>query len=68
MVGRDESDGGDDGCGDETGADADGNSVGASGCGCEFELLQPRSHAIIKTEEKMIFNSDFIDTTLTHAL
>jgi hypothetical protein len=33
-----------------------------------LDPLQPRSHAIIKTEEKMIFKSGFIDTTFTHAL
>jgi hypothetical protein len=68
MVGRDKSDGGDGGCGVETGADADVDSVEVASCGCELDPLQPRSHAIIKTEEKMIFKSGFIDTTLTHAL
>jgi hypothetical protein len=68
MVGSDES-GGADGCwGDETGSEADVDSVEAAGWGCEFDPLQPRSHAIIKTEEKIIFKSGFINSTLTHAL
>jgi hypothetical protein len=68
MVGSDESKGVDGCCGDEIGAEACVDSVEAAGCGCEFDPLQPRSHAIIKTEETIIFKSGFIDSTLTHAL
>jgi hypothetical protein len=67
MVGSEESTGAGVGCGEA--AVADGvDSVEAACCGCEFEPLQPRSHAIIKTEERIAFKSGFIDTTLTHAL
>jgi hypothetical protein len=68
MVGSDEPEGADRCCRDETGAEACVDSVEAAGRGCEFEPLQPRSHAIIKTEEKIVFKSGFINTTLTHAL
>jgi hypothetical protein len=68
MVGRCESVGGD-GCGDDaTGFEAGIDSVEVDRCSCEFEPLQPSSHAIIKTEEKIVFKSGFINTTLTHAL
>jgi hypothetical protein len=39
-----------------------------AGCGCEFEALQPSSHAIIKTDEKIYFKSGFTNNTLTHVL
>lgn len=68
MVGSCELDGADGGCGDVTGVEAVVDSVEAAGLGSEFDPLQPRSHAIIKTEEKIVFKSDFINTTLTHAL
>ena len=69
MVARDERVGAD-GCGgdDGVGADAAVDSVEVAVCGCEFEPLQPISHAIIKTEEQIVFKSDFIHTTPTHAL
>jgi hypothetical protein len=68
MVGSCEAEGAD-GCSDgATGAAAAVDWVEVAGCGCEFELLQPTSHAIIKTEEKIVFKLDFINTTLTHAL
>ena len=68
MVGRDESDGAESCGGEATDAEADIDSAEVARCGCEFEPLQPTSHAIIKTEEKIVFKSGFIDTTLTHVL
>ena len=68
MVGSDESDGADGCCGEGIGAEASVDSVEVAGLGCEFDPLQPRSHAIIKTEEKIVFKPGFINTTLTHAL
>jgi hypothetical protein len=68
MAGSDELDGDDACCGEETDPEADVDSVEATGWGFEIDPLQPRSHAIIKTEEKIIFKSGFIDTTLTDAL
>jgi hypothetical protein len=68
MVGRDEAAGSNGrGVGD-AGTEAGVDSVEMARCGCEFEALQPSSHAIIKTEEKIVFKSGFINTTLTHAL
>ena len=68
MVGSCESDGAGGCWADETGAKDGVDSTEVARCGCEFELLQPRRHAIIKTEEKIVFKSGFINTTLTHAL
>jgi hypothetical protein len=68
MVGRDEAVGSNGGDGEETGAEAGVDSVEMTRCGCEFEALQPSSHAIIKTEEKIYFKSGFTNTTLTHVL
>ena len=68
MVGSDGLDGTYTCCDEEADVEAGVDSVEAAGCGCEFEPLQPRSHAIIKTEEKIVFKSGFINTTLTHAL
>jgi hypothetical protein len=56
---------GSDGCGGE---EAEVDAAGVAGCGCEAGPLHPRSHAIIKTDEKIVFKSGFIHTTLTHAL
>jgi hypothetical protein len=68
MEGRDDA-AGSNGCGgEETGTDAGVDSVEMARCGCEFEALQPSSHAIIKTEEKIYFKSGFTNTTLTHVL
>lgn len=69
MAGRDERVGAD-GCGGDggVGTDAAVDSVEGTGRVCEFEPLQPTSHAIIKTDEKIVFKSGFIHTTLTHAL
>lgn len=67
MVGRES--GGEEGCGAGTTVAVAGvDSVELAGCGREFEPLQPRSHAIIKTEEKIVFKSGFINTILAHAL
>ena len=67
MVGSDKSGGADGFGGEGTDAEASVDSVEVAGFGCEFDPLQPRSHAIIKTEEKIVFKPCFINTTLTHA-
>ncbi len=68
MVGSDESIGAGGCCGKATDAEAELDSVEVAGFDREFDPLQPRSHAMIKTEEKIVFKSGFIHTTFTHAL
>ncbi|MGO8720039.1 MAG: hypothetical protein ACLQMO_12595 [Acidobacteriaceae bacterium] len=44
------------------------DSGDVEGCGREFALLHPRSHAIIKTEEKTYFKLGFTNITLINVI